>query len=293
MKLAERAGELIERKVAGAQIATLLIALRGRLLAIPESLPRQLENKNPHEMRSILLEAIHDALRELSRLPSTLSASRRFKSPRKFPLGGPAATRPRRRPTSQKGAPLARGAGGDDVHGIPMNDEAKQRKEEREIAIGNCFLKELRCDHTFVRHGEDDGEPDLIYLITGSTVGVEILAPYYSNDQARIENQIRQGKLKSSAQTQGLRGGIKVPIPNNQDEVITSSAQRDLNKKCLKRYAGNEVWLFLYLEAPLLEMSEFKELVARISIPRHCFAQIYFGFTNYGEGGKLVVERQC
>jgi hypothetical protein len=174
-----------------------------------------------------------------------------------------------------------------------VNDEAKQRKEKREIAIGNHFLKELQFDHTFVDHGKDDGEPDLIYQMAGSTVGIEIVAAYYHNDQARIENEIRQGKLKSSAQIQGLRGGIKLGVPNDQDKVITASAQRELNKKCLKQYSGREVWLFVYLEAPLLEMYEFKELAAAITIPRHNFARIYFGFLNYWAGAKLVVERQC
>jgi hypothetical protein len=77
MKLAERRGELISRKLAGEQIGNLLTALKQRLLLLPEVLPRVLEGKNPHEMRAILVETIHDALRELSRLPSTLSEARR------------------------------------------------------------------------------------------------------------------------------------------------------------------------------------------------------------------------
>lgn len=170
-----------------------------------------------------------------------------------------------------------------------MNDEAKQRKQKREIAIGNRFLKELQFDHTFIRHGDDDGEPDLIYRIMGRDVGFEIVAAYYHNDQAKMERQLAAGELKSVPGS----FGIKLGVPNDQDKVITSQTQKELNKKCLKQYSGREVWLFVYLEAPLLEMHEFEELAAAIIIPRHNFARIYIGFLNHWAGAKLVVERRC
>jgi hypothetical protein len=77
MKLAKASGELIEKKVAVMQVGNLLVALRQRLLAIPEALPRCLEGRSVHEMREILHEAVCDALRELSNLPATLQAAAR------------------------------------------------------------------------------------------------------------------------------------------------------------------------------------------------------------------------
>jgi hypothetical protein len=76
LKLAAAKGELIEKQVAARQVANLLVALKQRLLSIPESLPRCLEGRSAHEMREILHEAICDALREIARLPSTLTAER-------------------------------------------------------------------------------------------------------------------------------------------------------------------------------------------------------------------------
>ena len=46
-----------------------------------------------------------------------------------------------------------------------------------------------------------------------------------------------------------------------------------------KRYSGDEVWLCIDLQAPLLEISEAEQLADAITLPaRHKFAQIYFGF---------------
>jgi hypothetical protein len=77
MRLAEKRGELISKKVAAMQVATLPVACRQRLLAIPDSLPRCREGRSAHEMRELLLEAICDALREIAKLPATLQAAAR------------------------------------------------------------------------------------------------------------------------------------------------------------------------------------------------------------------------
>jgi hypothetical protein len=48
---------------------------------------------------------------------------------------------------------------------------------------------------------------------------------------------------------------------------------------------------YAVLEAPLLEISEFKQLAAAISIPiDHKFARVYFGFRAFWDGGGFVVE---
>ncbi len=149
----------------------------------------------------------------------------------------------------------------------------KELKEGHELAIGNQLLKALKLDGKFIRHGKDDGEPDLIYLIEGKTVGIEIGTRRYHNEQAKIESQLARGQLKSG------RLGKKIGVPNDQDKVIFSVLQQELNEKCLNSYSGDEVWLCIDLQAPLLEISEAQEFVNAITVPaHHKFARIYFGF---------------
>jgi len=142
----------------------------------------------------------------------------------------------------------------------------KEVKEAHEKAIGRQLLKALKLKGKFLRHGEDDGEPDLIYSLDGKTVGIEIATAFYHNEQAEIESQLALGKLKSG------RFGTPLGVPNDQDMVILSRARWELNDKCSKSYSGDEVWLCIDLQAPLLEISEAKQLADAITIPaRHKF----------------------
>jgi hypothetical protein len=73
LELARRRGEVIERKVAVAQLGDLMVAFRSRMLAMPETLPRQLEGRSIFEMRQLLHTAVCDALHECAKLPRVLS----------------------------------------------------------------------------------------------------------------------------------------------------------------------------------------------------------------------------
>jgi hypothetical protein len=79
-------------------------------------------------------------------------------------------------------------------------------------------------------------------------------------------------------------------VPNDQDKLILSRAQWELNDKCLKSYSGDEVWLCIDLQAPLLEISEAEQLADAITLPlRHKFARIYFGFHALFDGNGFIV----
>ena len=107
----------------------------------------------------------------------------------------------------------------------------------------------------FLRRGEDDGEPDLLYSLGGKTVGIEIATAFYHNRQAEIESHLALGKLNSG------RFGTPLGVPNDQDKVILSVPRWELNEKCSNRYAGDEVWLCIHLQAPLLEIPEAEQLL--------------------------------
>ena len=162
----------------------------------------------------------------------------------------------------------------------------KEVKEGHEKAVGNQLLRALKLDGKFLRHGEDDGEPDLLYSLDGQTVGIEIATAFYHNKQAEIESQLALGKLKSG------RFGTPLGIPKDQDMVILSRAQWELNDKCSKSYLGDEVWLCIDFQAPLLEISEAEQLADAITLPpRHKFARIYFGFHALLDGKGFTVFR--
>ena len=165
----------------------------------------------------------------------------------------------------------------------------KQRKvkEGHEKAIGNQLLRALKLNGRFLRHGEDDGEPDLLYSLGDKTVGIEIATAFYHNRQAEIESQLALGKLNSG------RFGTPLGVPGDQDKVILSGAQWELDEKCANGYAGDEVWLCIHLQAPLLEIPEAKQLADAIIIPaRHKFARIYFGFHALEDGKGFTVLRR-
>ena len=162
----------------------------------------------------------------------------------------------------------------------------KEVKEGHEKAIGNQLLRALKLEGKFLRHGEDDGESDLLYSLDGKTVGIEIATAFYHNKQAEIKSHLALGKLKSG------RFGTPLGVPNDQDKVILSRARWELNDKCSKSYLGDEVWLCIDFQAPLLEISEAQQFADAITLPpRHKFARIYFGFHALFYGISFIVVR--
>src|SRR4030095_8286650 len=71
MHLAERRGELIEKRLIERQAAFLLISLRQKILAVPNRLARQLVNiADVNKAKAILKDAMLALLTELADLPS-------------------------------------------------------------------------------------------------------------------------------------------------------------------------------------------------------------------------------
>ena len=102
-----------------------------------------------------------------------------------------------------------------------------------ELAIADQLLNALQCDGKFLRHGKDDGEPDVIYSVNGRTIGVEVTTAYLGNGAARVDWDLARGKAQ--------RGIIDL---DKGDERMLSSVQRVLGEKCLNTYSGADaVWL--------------------------------------------------
>jgi hypothetical protein len=90
-----------------------------------------------------------------------------------------------------------------------------QSKSKHEIAIGNNLLKFLQCDSQLLRHGKDDGEPDLIYSLDSRTVGIEVTTAYYDDGQAKAEWKLARVQVD----------GAKFSL-DNADKLIASRVRQ-------------------------------------------------------------------
>ena len=74
-----------------------------------------------------------------------------------------------------------------------------------------------------LRHGKDDGEPDLIYSLDSRTVGIEVTTAYYDDGQAKAEWKLARVQVD----------GAKFSL-DNADKLIASRVRQALSDKCPK-----------------------------------------------------------
>lgn len=165
-------------------------------------------------------------------------------------------------------------------------NSSRELKEKHELAVGNQLLNALKLDGKLIRHGKDDGEPDLIYSLEGKTLGIEVATAYYHEGQARVEWQLARGVIKPDPPR-----WVKLGVPNDPAKVIISSVQQELTDKCAKTYSGaNAVWLCIEQHAQLATVLETEQLVATVRIPAcHRFERIFLGFHDLWGGGGFRV----
>jgi hypothetical protein len=160
-------------------------------------------------------------------------------------------------------------------------------KEQHEIAIGNALLATLGHNCEFIRHGLDGVEPDVIYSLHGRILGIEIATAYYDEAQATAEWQLARGISKFDS-----LGIAKIGSWNEPDKLISAQVQREIDDKCSKSYSGvDTAWLCIEQHAPLAEVAETLDLIARLRIrSENPFVKLYLGFyANAGDGGGFRV----
>jgi hypothetical protein len=164
-------------------------------------------------------------------------------------------------------------------------------KEQHEVTLADEFLKTLGFKAGFVRHGKDGVEPDLIYSVTGQTLGIEIATAYYNEAQAKAEWQLARGIRKFVSRI------MKMGVLWNPDKLIGVAVQREIDDKCSKRYSGVDVlWLCIYQHADLAEVWETEDLITRLKISSaRPFEKIYLGFyaSTKDGGGFRVYDLIC
>jgi hypothetical protein len=60
--------------------------------------------------------------------------------------------------------------------------------------LANELLNALGIQAAFVRLGNDNGEPDVVYERDGHTLGIEIATAYYDNSDAKQEWTLARGE---------------------------------------------------------------------------------------------------
>jgi hypothetical protein len=109
MLLAERRGQLIEKKLVQTQAAFLLVGMRQRALTLPQAYcDRLAASGDPLEVKSVLDQAMRELLSEMQELPTRIDAAEwdRFLAEQTTDDGSPSGSKekpakaktPRRRP---------------------------------------------------------------------------------------------------------------------------------------------------------------------------------------------------
>lgn len=155
-----------------------------------------------------------------------------------------------------------------------MDNRVLQSNHER--ATGEALLKALGISAQFNKHGDpDQREPDLVYLVDGKSLGIEVTSAYYDQGHARNEWELARKRLKPD-----LRGSTKLWSGDEPDKLIAASVQERIVEKASKTYAGvDSTWLCIYSEAPLSDLADMRVLVRGLHVPQqHCFGRLFLAF---------------
>jgi hypothetical protein len=105
-------------------------------------------------------------------------------------------------------------------------------KRAQERFIGDTLLATLGFHAEFVRMGDDQGEPDVVYRANGRTVGIEVGVAYYDRADARQEWMHARGERQMPPD--GIEPRDAGPI-GNPDDLICRQVQQELDDKCRKQ----------------------------------------------------------
>jgi hypothetical protein len=168
-------------------------------------------------------------------------------------------------------------------------------KEQHEKSIGRNLVQLLRYRSKFIGRGVAGVQPDLIYSIADRTIGIEIATAYNDDDQAKVEWQLARGRLKP-----GTSRFIKLGSWTAPDKLIAARVQQELHDKSSKNYSKvDAVWLCIYQNAPIVDLSETLDLARALKLPlQHPFERIYLcWYAHAGEGGGfracVVFDKTC
>lgn len=163
-------------------------------------------------------------------------------------------------------------------------------KRQHEVAVGNRLIRSLSLPATFLREGDDNGEPDVIYSWEGALLGIEVATAYIDDSHAEAEWDIARGKTEMPPRTL-----VTVWSGWSSDEKMFARIQNEINEKCLRTYGNvDHVWLCVAHQG-IGEEPVIADYVKRLVIPaKHGFERIFIDYqapiTEDDEGGWRSAE---
>ena len=166
-----------------------------------------------------------------------------------------------------------------------MNREIIKRQHEKVVCENLLNALKLRAD--FLREGDDKDEPDMLYMLDGGMLGIEVGTAYYSNSDAKQEWTLAAGERAFPSVGYEMRE--KGPI-YNPDELICQRTQEIIFDKCKNKYSTNNTWLCIQQRAPLNDSDSMTRCSENLLIPqKHFFQSIYLIDYRSNEVKKLNV----
>jgi hypothetical protein len=160
-------------------------------------------------------------------------------------------------------------------------------KRQHEKGVCDRLLAVLGQSLTFVREGDDKGEPDMLYEESTGSIGIEVAGAYYERSDAKDGWAAARGKEEFSPEEYKFRSGGTLANP---DAKICAAIQSQVEAKCIKRYGGTaQVWLCIDVDAPLSDDASLRDCLSHLRIPTgHIYSHIYL--IHRDGGGDNVLE---
>ena len=139
-----------------------------------------------------------------------------------------------------------------------MNNN-KELKNKHEESVASTFVRLYNPGFKFIKHGNDQTEPDCVFGCDDEILGVEVVSVYHSDRIAEKEWTLARS-IANNETPRHFRSGIMV----NFTESFLARIQKEINKKCDKIYSGVDKTILCIDERnPLSEAKDVQYFVSK------------------------------
>lgn len=171
-----------------------------------------------------------------------------------------------------------------------MNSK-QQKQQSHEKSCGDLLLNLLSEKYwTYVRHGNEIDEPDLIYKNERNTLGIEVTVAYRNNLLAEDFWNIRSNLGKKNKYFDKLQVG---PPEAHLIDMVNSINNRLMDKCSNTSYnikPFTKVYLCIYLFSPIFDKTDLERCFKKIQVPIESkFKNIFLLLQD--NGGKFLYQK--